>query len=183
MNRAITPTAFSVPAVLLLFLITFQSAGWLMAWQCMHWNVRLEARRILFAGEDLPERSFSKNYFDGIRVGRKEIRLDGHLYDYRKVSETADSIRVALYHDRHEEALFSTLDQLFQTGGFNGKSTVPALIKWLAQSLGACYMPPGDIILPFSSTLAFSRPVFLTYSWGAQFAPGVFAPPPESGRG
>ena len=167
------------PAFLLLGLLLFQSAGWQLAWQGMHWNARLEARNALFQEHNLPEKTFSKAFFAQIRVDKKEIRLEGFLYDFYTVTETVDSIRVALYHDQKEQALLSVLGHLFQSGEESGQSSAPGLIHWLAQSLGVSFIVPPVIVWPTKPVLACGKPYFHTYSRGAQFVPGVFAPPPE----
>lgn len=165
---------------MLLVLVAFQSAGWLMAWQGMRWTARLEARRIMFSGDSMPERTFSKAYFSKIKVDRKEIRLDGHLYDFRTLTETADSIRVALYHDQKEEALLSALGYLFQSGETSGNASAPHLAKWLAQSLGAAFLTPALPVLQVLPVFAFGMLIFYSKGPEAQCTPGIFAPPPEA---
>lgn len=152
-----------------------------MAWQGMRWTARLEARQMMFSGDSMPERTFSKAYFSKIKVDRKEIRLDGHLYDFRTLTETADSIRVALYHDQKEEALLSALGHLFQSGETSGNASTPHLAKWLAQSLGAAFLPPAiPTALPALPAYVLGALIFQSQEPDAQHTPGIFAPPPES---
>ncbi|HAD13586.1 MAG TPA: hypothetical protein DCF33_14255 [Saprospirales bacterium] len=167
------------PAILLLGLLLFQSAGWQMAWHGMHWNARWEARNALFQDNNLPEKTFSKAFFAQIKVDKKEIRLEGFLYDFYTVAETEDSIRVALYHDHKEQALLSALGHMFQSGEQSGQSSAPFLNHWLALSLGVAFLVPPVPVWPKLPVLALSRAVFPACSWGTQFVPGVFAPPPE----
>jgi hypothetical protein len=167
------------PVILLLGIVLFQSAGWQMAWHGLRLSARLEARDRLFQDDTLPEKTFSKAFFTQIKVDKKEIRLEGFLYDFYTIAETEVSIRVALYHDYKEQHLLSSLSHFFQSRGKSGQPSAPGLIHWLAQSLGAAFIIPSEHLLPILPVLAFSRPVFPVYSWGTQFIPGVFAPPPE----
>jgi hypothetical protein len=180
MRKVCSPLLSSATVSLgLLLLVAFQSAGWLMAWQGMHWTARLEARRVMFSGNAMPEKTFSKSFFAQIKVDRKEIRLDGHLYDFRTLAESADSIRVALYHDQKEEALLSALGQLFQSGEDSGNASAQHLAKWLAQNLGASFLTPSSPMLPALLVFVFNKPMFSIEQVDAQCTPGIFAPPPE----
>lgn len=151
-----------------------------MAWQGMRWTARLEARRVMFSGHSMPEKTFSKAFFFQIKVDRKEIRLNGHLYDFRTVAESADSIRVALYHDQKEEALLSALGQLFQSGEDSGSAPAQHLAKWLAQSLGTFFLTPSSPMLPTLLVFMLNKPMFTIERPDAQCTPGIFAPPPEA---
>ncbi|HNL11286.1 MAG TPA: hypothetical protein PKM44_12290, partial [Turneriella sp.] len=91
-------------------LLTFQSGGWFMAWHI----ARQEARQIARTAAPPADRrlyriTLSLRNLEQARVDKKEIRLNGHLYDIRSLEQHGDSATVSLYHDTREEALFSAL--------------------------------------------------------------------------
>ena len=176
------PVRRPVPSAAVIFtaIIAFQSVGWLLAWQALQLEAGLEAQRILSQAEsDLVERTFHKAFFQTIRIGGKEIRLNGQLFDYRILSEKEDSVQVSLYRDDKEEALLSALDRLFKSGDDAGDSTSTPLALWFAKWLGSAFLLPEKPAI--ASKMAHRLPVqnFFTALFTAQSAPGVFAPPPE----
>ena len=176
------PTQQRLPfaAVCLTAIIAFQSVGWLLAWQGLQFGARIEAQRVLFQGKNsIPERSFQQAFFQKIKIGRKEIRLDGQLFDFRILSETSDSVRVALFHDRHEQALLSTLGLVFQTEDNPNNPAIPPMVLWLAKWLGSAFLLPEKPSFSPGFEPRFQQQSFTALFFMAQFAPGVFAPPPE----
>ncbi len=168
--------------------LAFQSVGWLLAWKGLELGARFEAQRALFQGEktsniedaNLLQQTFHKDFIQKIKVvGKKEIVLDGKLFDYRILAETEDSIKLSLYHDHHEQALLSALGQAFKSSpDTNGSSSAPVAL-WLAKWLGSAFMLPEKPEILINPAARFEKQVFLSLLFAAQSAPSVFAPPPE----
>jgi hypothetical protein len=178
-------------ALMLSATLAFQSVGWLVAWKGMQLAARLEAQGVLSQAGNSPEsfasinsplhrQTFSKNFLQSIKVdGKKEIVLDGRLYDYRMLAESGDSIQVLLYHDHHEQALLKALGQAFQsTHKENAPSNAPVVL-WLAKWLGSAFLLPEKPVVASGIAPPHQKQVFSAFLLVAQSAPGVFAPPPE----
>ncbi len=167
-------------AVLLTALIAFQSVGWLLAWQGLQFGAKIEAQKALFqGGNTLRECTFQKDFIQNIKVGRKEIILNGQLYDYQILLETADSVHVALYYDHHEHILLSALGQIFKSGEDEKIPSSKPSALWLAKCLGSTFLVPEKPIVSSSAKPLFQRQHFAALLFAAQSAPSVFAPPPE----
>lgn len=165
-------------AVFFAAMASFQSAGWFLAWKGLQIKARFEAEKSLFAENALLEsKTFDKDYFHQIKIGRKEIVFEAKLYDYRVLSETEDSLRVALYHDAHEQKLLSALGRVF---GAKLDSAPPTpVMTWLALWLGATFLLPAKNALPQWVDGLYS-PVFPLHQLLRQQAVQELAtPPPE----
>jgi hypothetical protein len=169
-----------VAALALAALLAFQAVGWFLAWgiqQSVAWH---SAQRAL-SKPDTPFREITlhRTDFQKMKVGKKEIRLEGHLFDVRCAEKIGDSLRLSLYHDAAEEALFDTLGQLLSPGGGSKAASALPLARWLAQWLLASYLLPRPPALvrtePSVACAHFSAPA----AKEAQAAPGIFSPPPE----
>lgn len=161
-------------------LVAFQSVGWFLTWQGLRLGARFEAQRVLYQEEVLlQENTFHKDFFQKIKVDRREIRLNGHLFDFRVLAEFGDSIRVTLYHDQFEEALLSALGQVFQPGGGSKADSAPPVAVWLAQWLGSTFLLPEKPMLSFGVEPHFQKHNFTKLVFAAQSAPSIFVPPPE----
>ena len=128
---------------------------------------------------DVSQGTFHKNFIQKIKVGRKEIVLNGQLYDYRILSESSDSVCLALYHDKHEQALLFALGQVFKSGEDSKIPSSTPLALWLSKLLGSDFLLSEKSTVFFRLELRFQKQNFITPSFSAQFAPSVFAPPPE----
>ncbi len=162
-----------------------------MAWKGLQLAARFEAQGVLsqagnspqgFAGVNPPlsRQTFSKDFLQSIQVnGKKEIVLDGRLYDYRMLAESGDSIQVLLYHDHFEQTLLKTLGQAFKT---EKKENVPSnapVVLWLAKWLGSAFLLPEKPVVVSNLEHLLPKQAFSAFILIAQSAPGVFAPPPE----
>jgi len=178
--------AFRHHALLLVILLTtllaFQAAGWLTAWNVARMDAHFSAQQILFQ-DNTPVSSITLLATDlpALRVGKREIRLNGGLYDIRSTHVQGDSVRLELYHDWHEEQLFKILSRVLSSDD-DGPSASSALQIWLAKWLGASFLVPQQPICP-TATLALPPGVaiFTFLSPAAQSIPGTFSPPPEGG--
>ena len=128
---------------------------------------------------DVSQGTFHKDFIQKIKVGRKEIVLNGQLYDYRILSESSDSVCLALYHDKHEQALLSALGQVFKSGEDSKIPSSTPLALWLSKWLGSDFLLPEKSILFLKPEPRFQKQNFTNLSFSTQFAPGVFTPPPE----
>ncbi len=172
---------FLPAAVFFTALITFQSMGWLLAWQGLRFGAKIEAQQALSqGGEAFQQRTFHKDFIEKIKVGRKEIVLNGQLFDYKILSDQGDSLRISLFHDHKEQALLSVLGQVFQSEQTSDSQHSLPLTLWLAKWLGATFILPEVPVLKAEMALRGEKQAFHIQFSKAQFAPGVFAPPPES---
>jgi hypothetical protein len=178
--RAPRPHRHLVAAFALSALLAFQAVGWFLAWGIQQSGAWHDAQRALSSPET-PFREITLHHADiqKIKVGRKEIRLEGRLFDIRCAEKIGDSLRLSLYHDAAEEALLDALGQLLQPGGGSKAASAPPLARWLAQWLHAAYLLPRPPVLvhfePPTARAHFGAPA----PWKAQAAPSIFAPPPE----
>ena len=168
--------------VFLTTLLAFQAAGWLTAWQVAHLEARFSAQQILFQN-NTPVSSITLLAADlpALQVGKREIWLDGRLYDIRSTHTLGDSVRLELYHDPQEEQLFKVLSQVLSSDQ-QAPSAPSALQTWLAKWLGASFLVPQPPACPAAVTaLPTSVAIFTFLSRAAQSIPGIFSPPPEGG--
>ena len=163
-------------ATALLILLLFQSAGWNLTWQMMHW----EAKSAACASMDRPETpletlTVALTLLPKIRVDDHEIRYEGRLYDIKSQTLEGDSVTLTLYHDRHEEAVLNALTGLIAPGG-NAESL--PLQRWLAQCLGMAFLLPDTGLFHLGDWMAQAL-ASICPTLVAQSAPGCFSPPPE----
>lgn len=107
-------------------------------------------------------------------IGKREIRLADHVYDVLDQIPQGDSVRLELYHDQKEEALFQTLSSLLSTD----HSTALPLRTWLLQWMGGVYLLPESPVLPRRlDTQVIS--CFHYRLMNAQHQPSQLIPPPK----
>lgn len=170
-----------IAAIVLAALVSFQSAGWLLAWK----GLQLEAvkkAQYAFDGNasNVQQRSFHQDHFKSIQIGRREIIFEGQLYDFRVMEKTGDSITVALYHDRHEQALLSALGHIFKANGTAQHPFDTPASLWLAQWLCTAFLVPDSPLIPSSNPVWAAKVLTAPSRIAPQTAPSVFAPPPEA---
>ena len=102
-------------SVFLLVLVVAQGLGWMLAWQCMQWQAKTAAEALQLQ-QKTPVRSviLSQDFYRQAKVGAREIRLNGDLYDIHSRELKGDSIRLELHHDKAEQALLSILNTHFK---------------------------------------------------------------------
>jgi len=169
-------SAISALATLLLF----QAGGWFLASGILQMQAKMAAHATLHRRETPIETvTLAANFLSKIRVGKKEIRLEGRLYDIKSQAINGDSVTLQLYHDRHEEAVLDAVGKLLSPGaGSNAAHSLP-LQNWLAKWLGSAFLlPTMTLELPQNLCEIFSPP-FHFLPLLAQNAPGCFSPPPE----
>lgn len=164
-------------ATALYALLVFQAAGWFLASGMM----QFQAKKVAHVAMNLPETPFCTvtipvELLSKIRVGKKEIRLDGKLYDIKNQTVQGDSVTLRLYHDRHEEAILDALSGLILPG--EGPNAALPLQNWLVRWLGSAFLPPTLTVLNWTP-IVFSTHSFACLLPAAQNTPGCFSPPPE----
>lgn len=120
-------------------LLLFQAAGWQLAWTYRQSEARRNAARVM----ELDQTAFRHvtlhtTQFQKARLNRKEVRLEGKLYDIRTLRIKGDSVCLELYHDHHEEHLLHRLTKLL-TAGHNHSDQL--LGNWLAKIVGQAFLP------------------------------------------
>ena len=113
-----------------------------------------------------------KSTLEACRVGKHEILIEGRLYDICGSVSEGDSLRLRLYHDRHEEALLLTLGHILSPAG-DGH-----VLQWLAQWLGQPFLQPDLQCWPALHS-HFTVCQFTKDRLSPQSAPGCAAPPPK----
>jgi hypothetical protein len=161
-----------VASVALVSMMAFQGIGWFLAWQTMQFQAKYAAHKEMFRqGSPIRQLTISQTQYHASKAGKREIRLDGNLYDIRTRVFTNDSVRLELYHDWHEQALFSLLG-----AHFSNSSATPPLHFLIAKWLASPFVLPEPLSLP---TLAW-RPEKQCFHWkktaierpvGAPFVP------------
>lgn len=123
--------------------------------------------------------TLAANFLSKIRVGKKEIRLEGRLYDIKSQAVKGDSVTLQLYHDRHEEAVLDAVGKLLSpSAGSNAAHSLP-IQNWLAQWLGSAFVLPTLILELLRNRCEIFSPHFHVLPLLAQNTPGCFSPPPE----
>jgi hypothetical protein len=159
-------------------LIVFQGIGWFMAWQMMHWQARFEAQRVLLK-ENTPLETvvITQEQFEKAKLDKREIRLNGNLYDIRSKTVSGDSVRLELYHDRHEESLLAMLGIHFsKLDTASGNDSMP-LALWVAQWLGSAFILPTASPLPACTGSLALRDYPFQFPHTREIADCPFAPP------
>lgn len=168
------------PLVLaLLLLAAFQAGGWLLAWASLWFDARAAAYRAVSSPETtLVHCVLHRDAFVKARVERREVRLDGALFDIQQLAIRGDSVHLTLYHDWQEERLLNTLASLL--GAQSDPEQGAPLADWLASVLGAVFLlpePPGWPQQP-TERPAPQRLLPLAAVLRPQHTPGLPAPPP-----
>ena len=175
--RTLRPVFFSYA---LLALILFQGAGWMLSWQAMQFHAKISAD-IAVSLSETPSLhlTLSTTMFQRVRIDRKEIRLDGNLYDIRSAIFTGDSVHLELYHDKREQALFALLKPHVSFLTDYSPTQIPPLAAWAAQWLVTPFtVPVTPVIGIFSEEVYTSQFYWLGYLPCAP--PADFFQPPRN---
>ncbi len=173
-RHRITGIACSLAALFL-----FQAAGWFLAWGILQYQAKTAAFVALSRKETTFQIfTFSTQRLHAIRVGKKEIRHEGRLYDIKNQIARGDSVQLVVYHDECEEDLFKALGSLFLTDKDTTPAQSSALFVWLAKCLGTVFLPPSvpGMAIP---DYAFRRPCFDFLLYTGQCRPDCALPPPR----
>jgi hypothetical protein len=163
-------------AICALFL--FQAAGWQLAWVAAHTDARKQAFSQIERRKDkLLSLTVHSAELAAMRVGKREIRFQNHLYDIRAEFVCADSTRLEIYPDSLEEALIGTLGALLSPAK-NDTNGAP-IHTLLAQWIGLVYLMPKEADLCIcmvhkqnADAFGFVMPLLADYG-------SCFSPPPE----
>lgn len=166
-------------AAFLFGLLAFQAAGWLVAWHTARWEARFSAQQALF-GKNTPLRNLTlpTTALSALRVGKQEIIYEGRLYDIRSAQSVGDSVRLELYHDRHEEHLYALLGRVISS---DGGDPAPAPFQiWLAKWLGTVFLAPEEPpVVRATPQMQVPLRLFAYRLPMPQTVPGVLTPPPD----
>ncbi|MBL7829075.1 MAG: hypothetical protein JNJ57_20740 [Saprospiraceae bacterium] len=148
--KTILPYHKRFPAFVLLVLVSFQGIGWFLVWKALHMEAKLHAHTIMRQQQNgLSEITLSIQEFEQVKLDKKEILLNGCLFDFRNPTILGDSIHLELYHDVKEQQLLSLLHPHFSRINSTDHGATPPLNYWVAQWLTMPYVVPGTVqILP-----------------------------------
>jgi len=161
-------------SVFLLTLVLAQGMGWFLAWQGVQWQAKIAAHAVLFEENTaVSSVTLTQNHFQKIKVGKREVRLNGYLYDIRSSEVRGDSIFLVLYHDKHEQALYALLGVHFSQldGTTDGKPKPISVL--IAQWLGAAFLAPYVVAMP----VAGADQSTATFYWRFPDTLGIRVPP------
>jgi hypothetical protein len=164
-------------SVLLLVLLLFQAAGWTGAWLISRKMADVAAFEAMHAsGADLQEQTLHAADLEKMRVGRREIRQNGRLFDIESVTIIGDSVRVRLWHDAREEKLYRLLYGFISAD--TSTKTPFSCVHWFAQWLTVVFILPDSTLLYFKKTDLLRQDI-LPYFFFLPNPPvtGVFDPP------
>lgn len=164
----------------LLALILFQGAGWMLTWQAIHFHAKISADIAVSLPETPSLRlTLSTGLFQRVRIDRKEIRLDGNLYDIKSAVFTGDSVQLELYHDKREQALFALLRPHVSFLADYSPNQTPPIVLWAAQWLVTPFIVPTAPVVSFSpEAVCASRFYWIGYFPDA--LPADFFQPPRT---
>lgn len=156
-------------------LLTFQAVGWYIVWCGLMVEAKILAEKTFSAARaPLQHLAIAQADLAQLWVGKREIRLAGQMYDVLGQVPQGDSVRLELYHDRPEEALFQTLTSLLSSE----HSTATPLRTWLLQWMGGVYLLPLPPVLP--QRMDTQGVVCFHYRLiDAQHRPSQLIPPPK----
>jgi hypothetical protein len=161
-------------------LLLFQAGGWFLASSILQIQAKTVAHFTMLRRETpLETVTLAASFLSKIRVGKKEIRLEGRLYDIKNQTVKGDSVTLQLYHDKHEEAVLDAVGKLLSPGGGSNAAHSLPLQNWLAKWLVSVFLLPLTEPETRFFTDEFFSPSFHFLLLSAQQAPGCFSPPPE----
>ena len=162
--------------VVLAALLLFQAGGWFLASGILQMQAKTVAHFTMHCRETpLETVTLASSFLSKIRVGKKEIRLEGRLYDIKNQIINGDSVTLQLYHDRHEEAVLDAVGKLLSP---DTAHSLP-LQNWLAKWLSSTFLLPTMTLELSQNLCEIFSPHFHFLPLLAQNAPGCFSPPPE----
>lgn len=156
-------------------LLAFQAAGWYFFWGTLTVEAKISAERT-FSSPQSPLQHLTISAHDLARqwVGKREIRWEGRLYDVLRQRPQGDSVRLEVYHDQREEALFRTLHSLLAAK----QPTTTPLRSWLLHWVGGVYLLPLLPVLP-QPPKSYVAVHFRYQLLAAQYWPAQLHPPPK----
>ncbi len=148
--------------------------GWFLAWQGLQWRAKIAAHEELFQENTaVTTVSLTQDFYQKIKVGKREVRLNGNLYDIRSSEVKGDSIRLVLYQDKHEQALYTLLGVHFSELDSATNSLPQPMSVLVAQWLGTNFLAPDCVVFPVAE-LDQNKAVF---HWRFPDALGIRVPP------
>ena len=161
---------------ILAFLLAFQAAGWYSFWGVLVMDAKISARQAYVSPQaTLQHLTFAAADLNRLWVDKKEIRLDGRLYDVVRQRAHGDSIYLEVYHDRQEEALFHILHNLVS----GQQSAKTPLRSWLLHWAGGVYLLPRLPGLPQRPAMEPTAAHFSCRLLPDQYRPVQPGPPPK----
>lgn len=118
----------------------------------MQWQAKFAAHTVLFQ-DSTPVRKavLHKDLFLQSKFDKHEIRLNGNLYDIRSAVWRGDSVKLVLYHDKHEQALYAALGVHFSRLDSSSNTAPKPVAVWAAQWLGSAFLLPDAVPMPVAS--------------------------------
>lgn len=140
----------------------------------MQWQAKISADKVLFQENTaVTIITVTQDFFEQSKVGKREVGLNGNLYDIRSSEIRGDSIRLELYHDKDEQALYTLLGVHFFEFDSATNSQPQPMSVLVAQWLGADFLAPECVALPLAG-LDQNKAVF---HWRFPDALGIRVPP------
>lgn len=124
---------------------------------------------------------FSASDFQKMRIGKREFRHEGFLFDIEQIAQTLDSVQVTAHHDLREQKILTAIEGFLKPddSGLPGGNSLVS--KLLALAFGQVFLVPETPVLPVFEQFVFVKTNFSNFLPGSQDWAFVFYPPPEVG--
>lgn len=138
------------------------------------------AEKILAGIHQVETLQFRRSDFEQIRIGNKEFRWGGHLYDIASINTKGDSLRVCAFKDECETRLLAHIDhlvRLLKKDASSGKSGGSVL---LSQLFHLTYLLPESSLFALQQIEESpSSALFAVQAGPLPGVNGILTPPPE----
>jgi hypothetical protein len=164
-------------AILILFLVSFQTMGYLLLLLSRVQEVRKEM------AANLPENTeetlmMTEKAYQEQSSGKTELRHDGNLYDVvRKTALPNGMISVKIVRDAKEQRFLEAIGVCFKPDRM-AAGDQPVSFSF-AQLLTQVFLIPADAIERFASASGPPVSIFHPMPVLVSFEPGILSPPPE----
>ncbi len=164
--------------LLLSLLICFQALGWQLLWQMKQLEVYRAASHAMMDSNNLiSDQVIDLATFHSARIGSREIKLNGHLYDIESKQIKGDSVYLTLYRDDPEAYLFSIL---FSDHVAGSKANTPLAVRVLVQCVSSIYVLPEPLLSCFEGVNTwFESPIFHYEGTHSSVILSIGSPPPK----
>lgn len=114
---------------------------------------------------------FSEAGFQNVRVNKREIKVDGKMYDITQITKSDGRVYVSCIHDEAEDDLFSFLDDVLEQSE-KDQRTARAVHFWFTDFYERVLISQHRNFLIIQSNTAY-------YQMSSEKATQIIAPPPK----
>jgi len=171
-----------VVSILLLFVFLFNTVGYTIAFEVLHWQVKKAIKKEIknkLKDEELIPLTFKKSELHKVEFedGGKEIVYNDEMYDIVKQSETQDKITYYCINDSKEKELFRNLDDHINIHIKSNKPIKNNGAKKLSDNVVKIYFLNKISFSFFEDSSVFER--FNPINLYSSYIQSASSPPPE----